>query len=298
LVELLVVIAIIGILVALLLPAIQQAREASRRSNCTNNLKQIGIAMHNYHDIEKTLPSGRMGCDGASVSQCTNANTGSFAQGTSAFVAILPQLEQEGLFFKINYAQTPWFGGTGTAPAWYAANTSLVETRPAVMVCPSDVSLANIMDYPATGNRPATGSYAVNAGSDAVSNSNTAKFTNNGVFVYRTGRRLAEILDGLSMTFLVGETIDNHVVATGPNAWSEGTRCRGFRSTVNPLNTKPGTGVGLSGSENHAFGSRHPGGAQFLFADGHVATISKGIDFVTYQRLSTRDEGIPVTGSY
>jgi len=295
LVELLVVIAIIGVLVALLLPAVQAAREAARRSSCSNNLKQLGIALENYESTMGTFPPGRVGCDGASAYQCVGFNNKIGSIGLSGFVALLPFIEQGPLHEQIDYTNSPWNAIDST---WInAANERLFTARPKFIVCPSDNSEPFRNEYPATGKRAATGSYGMVAGSNGPPNSNEIKMTNNGMFLYRTGLRRADMTDGTSAQMMVGETIENHS-ADHQNVWSVGGRFSSLRTTKNPLNQKPGTGAFLNNKENGAFGSRHPAGAQFLFGDAHVSFISNSINFTDYQRLSIRNDGQSVGSEY
>src|SRR5688500_11603163 len=116
LVELLVVIAIIGILVALLLPAVQAAREAARRMQCSNNLKQIALGMQNYHDTYKTFPPGRMGCDGSGPGNCTGGPD-IIRAGTSGFVCLLPFVEQRQLYDGMSFEQG-WIWPTNGPANW------------------------------------------------------------------------------------------------------------------------------------------------------------------------------------
>jgi prepilin-type processing-associated H-X9-DG protein len=122
------------------------------------------------------------------------------------------------------------------------------------------------------------------------------KHLNNGMFVYRSGLRRADITDGTSNQFLFGEIVGSDNINT-PTAWSDGSRFRTIRTTKNPINQKPGTG-NLAGTENGAFGSFHPNGAQFVFADGHVSFITSNINFTNYQRLSNRADGEVVSENY
>jgi len=295
LVELLVVIAIIGVLVALLLPAVQAAREAARRSQCSNNLKQIGLALENYEGTFSQYPPGRMGCDGYGAHQCVGYTTGAGTLGISGFVAMLPFIEQGNLHEKIDYTNVPWNANGSTTWAT-GGNLELITARPKFMVCPSDISKPFIDNFPVAGAKAATGSYGLVGGTNGPPNDDKLKHINNGMFVYRSGMRRADITDGTSAQMMVGETIGNDKSAH-PNIWSNGSRFQTIRTTKNPINQKPNTG-NLAGTENGAFGSYHPAGAHFVFADGHVAFITNSINFTNYQRLSWRDDGEVISENY
>ena len=304
LVELLVVIAIIGVLVALLLPAVQAAREAARRSQCSNNLKQMALAMLNYEDTYKCLPPGRVGCDGDASYQCNGYTTGAGTLGWSGFVCTLPFLEQSTLANKIDYAPVPW----GVTGGWdNATNMEVVSARPKFIVCPSEIAKPFIDNSPTAGKKTATGTYGLCGGHQGPPNGSTIKHINTGVFLYRTCIRLADVTDGTSSQFLIGETkssdgyVNNVAGATAPNMWTTGSRFITLRTTANPLNTRPNIGAQLDTTSgppsNAAFGSLHPAGAQFSFVDGHVSMIMNAVNFVTYQRLSQRADG-EVVGDY
>lgn len=304
LVELLVVIAIIGVLVALLLPAVQAAREAARRSQCSNNLKQMALAMLNYEDTYKCLPPGRVGCDGDGSYQCSGYSSGAGTLGWSGFVSMLPFIEQAPLHNKIDYAPVPW----GVTAGWdNAANMEIVMARPKFIICPSEIAKPLIDNQPSSGKKAAIGNYGLCGGHLGPPNGSPIKHNNTGVFVYRTCFRLADVTDGTSSQFLLGETkasdgyINGVANATAPNMWTVGSRFMTLRTTANPVNQKPGTGPQLDKTgnipSNAAFGSLHPAGAQFAFVDGHVSMIMNQINFVTYQRLSMRADG-EVVGEY
>ncbi|MGD9128657.1 MAG: DUF1559 domain-containing protein, partial [Planctomycetia bacterium] len=137
LVELLVVIAIIGILIALLLPAIQAAREAARKLGCANNLKQIGLGIMNYESTHHHFPPGRVGCDRDSTGNYCNGIHQEVA--TSGFVAILPHLELQNIYDLFNFSSGPW---TEQDASWITvgSNRDAVAQRPPVFVCPSDTA--------------------------------------------------------------------------------------------------------------------------------------------------------------
>lgn len=157
-------------------------------------------------------------------------------------------------------------------------------SRPAVFVCPSTIDRKNYGDW-------ATGSYAFCSGSNGPSQGiGTGVKVNNGMFVYIESYKIAECLDGLSNTFFVGEVIDAHT-ANSANRWMIAARhLDSLRTTDNPLNTLPGTGVVYSGA-NGAFASRHPGGAQFGIGDGSVRFVSEDVNLAVYRAASTRAGG-------
>lgn len=302
LVELLVVIAIIGVLIALLLPAVQAAREAARRSSCTNNLKQIGLAMLNYESAKKRFPAGRLSCEGGAP--CDALPSDRRRNASSAFVAILPFVEEAALYDQCRFDDTTagmwgiWNRVGGTEP-WTAdpRRIAAVETRPPVYVCPASTSEPFIdpaLNVFATINaKVATGTYALSAGANGpTSNGNSVKYTNTGMFNYYFGRQRKEIADGTSKTFVAGEIIDAHT-QDSQNPWSASARFFMLRSTANPLNSPtrlpPPPASFQAGNiiENAAFASNHSGGANFVLADGHVIFVSENIDNSIYQAAST-----------
>lgn len=306
LVELLVVIAIIGVLVALLLPAVQAARESARRTQCLNNLKQHGLALHNYHDVNKKFPPNRLGCNNAGP--CKDSSPQYLptqrVDGGSAFVALLPFLEEDALHSL--YDPVQGLHSTPNVPGWMTNNhRKLVSERPSVIVCPSDTAEHLNMLYEPKDTGAATGSYAFCAGSagpgppnnpdSTIQDVPSSHYENTGMFMYRNSRKIKECTDGLSKTMFVGEVVDGHS-AESPNRWSAATRyvdC--FRTTYYPLNTFPGQPV----TSNGAFASRHPGGCQFLFGDGRVVMLNENIDAPrVYQALSTRAASEMISESF
>jgi len=292
LVELLVVIAIIGVLIALLLPAVQSAREAARRMQCSSNIKQIVLALGAYENAFGVYPPSRVGYDdvsGVSISQQT---------GASAFVLILPQMDQQGLYNLFDFNAGVWVTAQ-PGYTWLAATTTnrrAIRERPPVYVCPSDESepFSQRTDEPTLAlhgltNAAATGSYATVAGSLGAGNrGGDFKYDNDGVFYYLTSTKLGEITDGTSKTLFVGEVVESHTSASS-NIWTKAVRERDcHRSTSNPLNTWPGEPDTLSDGSNGALASRHPGGANFGFGDGHVEFIEENIALLVYRALSTR----------
>ena len=303
LVELLVVIAIIGVLVALLLPAIQAAREAARRSQCSNNLKQIGLALLNYETAYKTFPPGRVHCDQSVLDDCAFdlpdqiQNRGVM----SGFVLILPYLEQQALFEAC--------GGEDEEDAIWKYNglweniparVEAVQTRPEVYVCPSNTSEAVPDSMASDEYQPATGTYAFVHGKRGPSwmsqngSTTNVKLRNTGVFNYLNRVSIREITDGVSNTMFVGEVLQAHT-GWNQNIWSVGMRVRdSLRMTENPLNTVPNSQDatfwfegGASYVYNAAFGSEHPGGGNFLYGDGSVRFVAETVDDVIYQAGAT-----------
>jgi prepilin-type N-terminal cleavage/methylation domain-containing protein/prepilin-type processing-associated H-X9-DG protein len=320
LVELLVVIAIIGILVALLLPAVQAAREAARRSQCVNRMKQITLATVELADALTKLPAARKGCDGggAGVDECTVGKfTGNIPgvdqayQGASVFVQILPNLERQALYDMFDMKnKTIWNGNQWNQ--WYNDATLLaaVGTKVDDYVCPSDGDRLPFSEYlhdaPKTFDA-ATSSYAACAGDVGPPNGNDArypsrkdthgqpfnlKFNNTGVFFYGKRLKVSQIIDGMSKTFFFGETINGHLINNN-NIWTNGNRCNSsMRTAFTPLNTPIGLAALVveppTPGSHCGFNSRHPSGANFSYGDGSVAFIDDDIDFTIYQQMSTR----------
>jgi len=302
LIELLVVIAIIAVLVALLLPAVQQAREAARRSSCKNNLKQLGLALHNYHDTHTVFPPGW-------VIPCadTEPNHRFIGRNPSWGFYILPMLEQSAIYnlqdFQMGSANCGGAAGILDAPN---STNKMNEELPAFS-CPSDIKPSRNPDG------FGTASYVANRGTDNRDGQDSAVGIQNGMFWTNSSTKMRDIIDGTSNTFMVGEVSWNQWWAFGTNSnVRQGGTWAGFRDhkrddmvsrTTNankPLNRSTGSGIG---NDNDGFGSLHTGGAHFVLADGSVRFVSENIDSTntapigTYQRLGERADGLTV-GSF
>ena len=327
LVELLVVIAIIGVLVALLLPAVQAAREAARRTQCVNNEKQIALAFLNYECARKRFPAGRHGCDGAKNDDVEGCEPDPKIKRSamSAFVKILPYLEQEALYNILTSGRDDGYLTGGHEIIWPAlensentvpytewATTELqraLNTRPDGFVCPSADSMpeSESLHFETADFKPATGDYVLNMGHRGHPTFNRdflpVKADNSGIFFYIREIRLREVEDGASNTFFAGETTESHTIDSS-NIWSRSERFLDtMRNTDNAINFPSGPDFRVvyqpflhpkkeAPDRRYyaagAFGSRHPGGANFCFADGHVDFLTDDIDLILYQEQSTR----------
>ena len=327
LIELLVVIAIIAILVSLLLPAVQQAREAARRSQCNNNLKQLALACHNYQSTYKMLPSNR-----ATGSGIFSPTPGANVRTASWIMGILPYLDQQPLFDAIDFnfeaANDPRNGANPGAAATFnnpgvPSNAMVVRTVIPALVCPSDGVSEPRMQNRA--NRPGDHEHAVtnykgNLGSrwDWGSFRSVAAPHNvmrgsgggrngldhgNGPLIRSTNQksytRFAKISDGLTNTYLIGEAVPAFCNHTGW-AWFNGSTA----TTAVPLNA-PAQCAAATGNapipdliachgnwpNNYSFKSLHTGGGNFALADGSVQFVSETIDLETYRRMGNMMDG-------
>ncbi len=282
LVELLVVIAIIGILVGLLLPAVQAAREAARRMQCSNNLKQLGLSLHNYHDAYKKFGFGHyyMG-----FRRNANGSNGGTAFGWQT--GILPYIEQGNLYNQFNQAEPVGFIST-TPPV--CLNGTLCQTTQATFSCPSDTKPDRRNDGAIPNS--ATASYQGCASSyDGWGGTNTSR--RNGVFS-RDNRGsnygISSMTDGTSNQFMVAETkwdMDNgrrnRSRIYGAHDLNGLTPAAGANGATNALMVHGERAMNWTQPEGNnqphrTAGSNHVGGAQFAFGDGSVHFISENID--------------------
>ena len=308
LIELLVVIAIIALLVALLLPAVQQAREAARRSSCKNNLKQIGLALHNYHDAHLIFPQGGLG-----YRIGTNPLYGPQAVTCSYLVMVLPFLDQATIYNSYNF----------DAGFMDPQNLTLALNVPAVFLCPSSTSLRSTKSssstssagetFPAeavSGSQVFTAHYLGNMGPLGTNALTGAAYphecTNSscnsinevagsGVLGGpRAKVRMRDISDGSSNTMMVGEMSVNQYIANepvAPRSWTHGCpvdSCGMSKNVKYGINLR---GFGSAGFNNMSFGSVHPGGTHLLMADGSVQFTSENIDMGVYRATASRSGG-------
>ena len=299
LIELLVVIAIIAVLIALLLPAVQQAREAARRTQCKNNLKQFGLAMHNYHDTMNIFPN-----------TISPGNLGN-PTGVGAMVHLLPYIDQAAVYSSISFvSSTGWQTSvTDSAPA----GKHYYEIQPPGFKCPSDTSEKY---YPGTngivGNW-ATASYGLSGGAQRESGNGCPTYPGNtfgtgpadhsdsrnatqisGMFSrHGFSCRIKDVSDGTSNTILMGEyraQCSDHQRHGWANVNSN------WLFTTAPINFE--TCLGGAGCNSHTnwatsqgFKSQHTGGVHILLCDGAVRFVSQNIDYATYQTLGDRRDG-------
>jgi prepilin-type N-terminal cleavage/methylation domain-containing protein len=281
LIELLVVIAIIAVLIALLLPAVQQAREAARRSQCQNNLKQIGLALHNYHESHECFPPGWIGVTG-------NQPDANGLSGWGWASRLLHKMEQQSLYHQINFnlaVNDPVNG----AP--------LRQVLP-VFRCPSDPSSDLWVLNDDMGNPVATlptANYVGCFGTDGLDDCETSppgvECRGDGVLMHNFVTRLRDLRDGTSSTLMVGEhktreDLGWHSTWTGVVVGGEEPYQRILGVADHPPNDPA----------NHIddFASHHATGAFFLMGDGRVRLITSNIDEDVYKALATRAGREPV----
>jgi prepilin-type N-terminal cleavage/methylation domain-containing protein len=297
LIELLVVIAIIAILIGLLLPAVQKVREAAARMSCQNNLKQIGLALHNYHDATTRFPV---------------ANTPSF---NSAFTQILPYLEQENIGRRYNTALTPTdttdTDGDGFMNLALGSNQLKTFQCPTMPPPPVPAAFPGYSSYAVCiGNQPNPFFPPGASGNPSYDNGVIVRTTGggSGSAINQIGTKMPAILDGTSNTILAGEMgfqLKDYNFSSGPYAgqlrggntqWVWGYASYSFGSTGMMFNTTVGTPADVT-ARLGAFRSDHTNGANFLLTDGAVRFMSNGrIDLATYQALGTRDGGEVISG--
>jgi prepilin-type N-terminal cleavage/methylation domain-containing protein/prepilin-type processing-associated H-X9-DG protein len=282
LVELLVVIAIVGVLMALLLPAVQSAREAARRIQCKNNLRQIGIALHHYMDARRTLPSG-------------------FVWPSQTFWTglLLPQIEQTPMFDSLDFTMPYDVDGS--------ANEAACGTYLSLFRCPSSIAVKHRDTNGIPGRVPCnyiactSGLVARESGPDPMVGRPYA----DGLFFVNSEIRWADIVDGTSNTVAIGEAIfiyvgqglDHYGIDQFIDHWYIGTPegqgneiSESMGSTAAPINAFRNTSLFVDEREL-AYSSRHPGGAQVVFADGHVSFVSETIHRDIWSALGTRATG-------
>lgn len=290
LVELLVVIAIIGILIALLLPAVQAAREAARRASCNNNMKQVGLALHLYHDVNRCLPPGWISQHPTSGQPYWLGQPG---WGWEA--RILPYLEQNNVsdnLIDTDLAMT------------HAYHDKARATVISTYVCPTDMGddlfVLNAGPMPApnystgfTDTEVAKSNYvgvfgtiqmlpACGGGADCIGN---------GSIVFQRGFRFADLRDGLSQTFVVGERSSEHSPSTWLGVFAGAAHAPGRITAVATMPPNSDDGAQFN------FSSFHPTGTNFLAGDGSVKLVAETIDMNTYHALCTRADGdLPAGG--
>ena len=262
LIELLVVISIIGVLISLLLPAVQSAREAARRTQCLNNMMQMNLALQNYESAWECFPSGVVNPSGPISNKPEGYHFSWISQ-------LLPNLEQGMTFKHINFDQG----------VYGPANTTVRQVKIKTMLCPSDSNSGSAMS--GLGQSSYVGNHHHTEAPIDV--------TNTGVFFLNSSVRTEDISDGASNTIAFGEK----VIGSGDLGWASGTN-----STLRNGGTKITNGMVLpplatptNPDPVGGFSSSHPGGANFAWADGHVSFVRGSLPLNLLQNYMNRQDG-------
>jgi prepilin-type N-terminal cleavage/methylation domain-containing protein len=280
LIEILVVITIIAVLIGLLLPAVQRVREAANRTQCLNNLKQMGLALHSYHDAQSAFPPGYL----YAPSPAGNAR----GHGWGAY--LLPYLEQDALHKQISWNE----------PIWHTANQAPRRRHLAVFTCPTDPKAAG--DFITMGTEEyAVGNYVASFGPGDMDDDSDDR---RGVFSRNSRTRMADVRDGLSHTFFAGERVNGPFrggIPHGNHYSYETTWIGAVREITDPTDDhghmvqfQTGHLPNALDSDDRDVSAAHPQGAQFLMGDGSVHFLRENLRLSVYQALSTRAGGEPV----
>ena len=304
LVELLVVIAIIGVLIALLLPAVQQAREAARRMTCSNHQKQLGLAMHNYHDTHRVFPPGVF-------AERLNRSMSSFPRNMSWMPTILPFLEQNSLYDQLQ----PYILTKQAA----AFPSDLMNTKIETLMCPSDPNRGQTGEVHGDGdqdyNNGFHGNYLLCHGNEEVTEANSTRTT--GMFYYLSKTDFSSCTDGTANTVMAAEILlvpsnvsnardwrgryyrADHLSSLVSTRYAPNTtvadRCRTCQGSPNSPSYAPC--AGSTDPQYFSARSQHPGGVMFTLMDASVQFVSETINLQTWRDLGTRAGG-EVPGEY
>ena len=292
LIELLVVIAIIAVLIGLLLPAVQKVRDTAARMSCSNNLKQVGLGLQGYHDAQKQFPPGY-----TSAYDASGTDTGP-GWGWAAY--LLPYVEQDNLYRQINFLLPIENGANATA------RVQVVKTY----LCPADMVPPSVSVGPRGANGQLTGTTCTVAPANYIGNYGVGEpgVDGDGVFFRGSTVRIADITDGTSTTFVVGERSFRYSEAVWVGAVT------GSAQGLTPGSPLPNipenasnyilghTGEMVDGParpvEMNHYSGNHARGVNFVFADGHVRFLTNSTDAATLKALSTRSRGETITGDY
>ncbi len=313
LIELLVVIAIIAILIGLLVPAVQKVREAAARTQCINNMKQMGVALHAFHDVNKRMPPG---C----AADIPPFGTGGSDWGSSWKVHILPYIEQGAIYNKWVFSGASGYTNTNNM-------NQLASLTISVYRCPS-TTLPDFSPYTNSGTSGNlmftcyTGIAGSYADTGVVGGSNGGLNSCQGILYAHSKVRMTDITDGTSSTIMVGEQ-SNHlrdannniilggygaITSAGPHGWCMGSNstgtagtpnndrtfnCQTTRYTINQISawSLGSGGIGDNTGPNMPLSSMHPGGCNLLFGDGTVRFWSNSTPLLTLQYASCRNDG-------
>ncbi|WP_164101553.1 DUF1559 domain-containing protein [Candidatus Laterigemmans baculatus] len=322
LVELLVVIAIIGVLVGLLLPAVQAAREAARRMSCSNNMKQLILSLHNYHDVHKTMPYSV--ANSGSITSGTAAPAAGQVRGHRGWLMALPFIEQQNLHDQFDFrlvagTYDPGGKGYGGPRPGEAGNANdvVVSTALDTFLCPSDPNPSN---YSTT----TSANYSISPGTTTLQGAftnydfsiertsstdnvwNQETMSTRRAFGHNVGTKMRDFTDGTSSTVALCETLRSTWNGVSPTwgyakwvghgvdlTYAQGINfhyCCGWDSP--PFQRTPVLNSRLG--DWSTAGSMHPGGAQFAFADASVHFLSETTDILVLRRLAYIADGEPV----